>query len=181
MDANAALALALRLEALERQVSACGSDETLPLESRVAQLSLAIDKATEPHASLQKLLKEACCIDDTLQAPNADETLLDPQSKLALVLDHDTRMRSFVAQMEACERLNDQGVAGAGRLATHESLQERLHVCAEQQKQHMHELDIMQRHITELATQYERYTDQLSHIFIALDKSIRKIEAAAMS
>lgn len=58
MDANAALALALRLEALERQVSACGSDETLPLESRVAQLSLAIDKATEPHASLQKLLKE---------------------------------------------------------------------------------------------------------------------------
>ena len=63
-------------------------------------------------------LIEACCIDDTLQAPNADETLLDPQSKLALVLDHDTRMRSFVAQMEACERLNDQGVAGAGRLAS---------------------------------------------------------------
>jgi len=41
----------------------------------------------------------------------------DVDAQLAIVLDNDESMRSFLEVMEACRSLDEQGISGAGHLA----------------------------------------------------------------
>ncbi|WFD22724.1 hypothetical protein MEQU1_001400 [Malassezia equina] len=145
----AALAWALRLRALASHLGVESNEQDLPIQSRIAQIEQSIT---------QVLLAQ-------------EQEDLDAQ--MAIVLDSEEGMRSFLETMEACRALDDQGIAGAGDLTCIS--------CESEQATQREHLQALEGRVYTFLEQYGNYVDQLSRIFIALDAAVRQLEAAPAS
>ncbi|WFD31061.1 hypothetical protein MSPP1_002092 [Malassezia sp. CBS 17886] len=164
------MAAAQRLDRLWAVVGAPspGQRGDASIAARLARASTSVDHTLAAHTSLQRLVGDA----QQLVPPAAgedtasDAPALDPQTQLALALDGAPALYSFLADMEQCQDLDARHVANAGSLAACETRQVAL----------MDDISALQRRVVSMLQRYDTY---LSHIFIALDASLCKLEAVA--
>lgn len=91
--------------------------------------------------------------------------LLDPYTQLALVTDGEEDMHAFLRNMEACQALDQRGIAGKGKLdgrstRTHPeyvALRERVDACERAQAKNTQELDHVHQQATLLLQRYSDY------------------------